>query len=79
MRVQIQKWGNSFALRIPKSFAAELNIEHGSLVDLSVTEGRLVIAPVSEPAYILKDLLARVTQKNRHNEIDAGDPIGKEW
>ena len=32
MVTKIQKWGNSLGLRIPKSFAAEANIEAGSEV-----------------------------------------------
>ncbi|MCI0485919.1 MAG: AbrB/MazE/SpoVT family DNA-binding domain-containing protein [Blastocatellia bacterium] len=68
MRVQIQKWGNSLALRIPKSFANESNIEQGSLVDLSVIEGKLIVVPVSEPEYTLDELLAGVTKENIHPE-----------
>ena len=32
MRVQIQKWGNSLALRIPKPFAEEANVRQGTVV-----------------------------------------------
>jgi antitoxin MazE len=35
MKTRIQKWGNSLALRIPKSFAAESHLEQGMLVDVS--------------------------------------------
>jgi antitoxin MazE len=48
MKVQVQKWGNSLALRIPKSFAVEFSIEQGTLVDVSVVEGKLVVAPVTD-------------------------------
>jgi antitoxin MazE len=78
MRTQIQKWGNSLALRIPKSFAAESNIQEGSVVDISIVEGKLVIRPISEPTYTLDQLLARVTKKNIHGEVDTGGPVGKE-
>ena len=78
MRTQIQKWGNSLALRIPKSFATESSIEEGSLVDMSIIEGRLVIEPICEPTYTLEDLLARITKENIHAEVDTGSPTGKE-
>ena len=39
MRVQISKWGNSTALRIPKSVVEELGLKPGQEVDL-VVEGR---------------------------------------
>ncbi len=78
MRTQIQKWGNSLALRIPKSFATESSIEEGSLVDMSIIEGRLVIEPISEPTYSLEELLAGITKENIHAEVDTGSPTGKE-
>ncbi len=78
MKTQVQKWGNSLALRIPKSFAAESNIAEGSAVNLSLVEGRIIVEPVSEPTYTLDDLLARVTKRNVHAEIDTGAPVGKE-
>lgn len=78
MRTQVQKWGNSLALRIPKSFAAESNMKPGSIVDLSVARGRLIVAPVTQPDYSLDGLLAGVTKHNLHSEIDTGPPRGKE-
>ena len=78
MKTQIQKWGNSLALRIPKSFATESNIEAGSMVDLSITEGRLIVIPISEPTYTLDELLAGVTKENLHAEVETGTPTGKE-
>ena len=59
MKVQVQKWGNSLALRIPKSFAQETGIERGSVVDISLEDGEIVIRPLIEPAYSLDDLLSK--------------------
>jgi len=78
MKTQVQKWGNSLALRIPKSFAAESNIEEGSAVSVSLVEGKIVVELVSEPTYTLDDLLAGVTKQNVHAETDTGIPVGKE-
>jgi antitoxin MazE len=78
MRTQIQKWGNSLALRIPKSFANESSIGEGSVVDMTIVEGKLIIEPVSEPGYTLDELLAGITKKNIHAEVDTGSPTGKE-
>lgn len=78
MKVQIQKWGNSLALRIPKSFAIESKIEQGSTVEVSLEKGKLIVFPVSEPEFTLEDLLANVTKRNLHREIDTGGAVGKE-
>ena len=78
MRVQIQKWGNSLALRIPKSFAIETKVEQGSTVEVSLEKGKIVVMPVTEQEYKLEDLLAKVTKSNLHTEIDTGVSVGKE-
>lgn len=78
MRARIQKWGNSLALRIPRSFARESGIETDSLVDLSLEDGRVVITPLREPELRLEELLAQVTDENRHSEWDTGPAVGNE-
>jgi len=78
MRTRVQKWGNSLALRIPKSFAAEVGLQKETSVEVSLADGKLVITPVAKPSLTLKQLLAKVTKDNLHHEIDAGPAIGNE-
>ena len=78
MQTRIQKWGNSLGLRIPKSFAAEAQVEAGSTVDISVDDGQLVVRPLKRRKYVLRELLKDVTPKNVHREVDAGEPVGRE-
>ncbi len=78
MQTKIQKWGNSLALRIPRSFAQEAGVGAGSEVDLSVKDGDLVVRPARRRTYRLQDLLRRVTAKNLHEEVDTGEPVGRE-
>lgn len=78
MKVQIQRWGNSLALRIPKSFAVESKIEQGSLVEISLEQGKIVVEPVADADYTLEELLAGVTKRNLHAEVDTGGAAGKE-
>lgn len=79
MKVKIQKWGNSLAVRIPKSFAVQTEIEQDTIVDLSVFEGNIVVKPEKKKKrFTLEQLLADVTEENLHGEIDFGKPVGKE-
>ena len=78
MKVQIQKWGNSLALRIPKSFAVESKIKQGSTVEVSLESGKIIIFPVTEPDFSLNELLAKVTPENLHGEINTGSSVGQE-
>ena len=78
MRVQVQKWGNSLALRIPKPFAEDTQVKEGTVVDLSVSKGRLVAAPLRRKKATLKQLLAKVNNGNLHGEVDSGVSVGRE-
>ncbi|MEW5993689.1 MAG: AbrB/MazE/SpoVT family DNA-binding domain-containing protein [Candidatus Zixiibacteriota bacterium] len=78
MRLRVQKWGNSLALRIPKPFAEEAKVKQGSVVDLSVAEGKLVAVPMKREKWSLSKLLEAVTKKNLHGETDFGQPVGRE-
>lgn len=46
MNVQISKWGNSLALRIPAAFAKEIQLKDGDKVEAILSkEGALIITP----------------------------------
>jgi len=78
MRTRVQKWGNSLALRIPKSFATEVGLHRETSVEISLADGKLVITPVTKPKLNLKQLLAKVTKENLHHEVDTGPARGNE-
>ena len=78
MQTRIQKWGNSLALRIPRSFALEAHLQQDSLVDIALVDGKLVVTPVTEAAQTLEQLLAGITEDNLHGEVDTGPATGHE-
>jgi len=78
MKTRVQKWGNSLALRIPKSFAAEVGLDLNSSVEMSLRDGKLVVIPSEKPKFTLRQLLERVTDKNLHHEVDTGSAVGDE-
>jgi antitoxin MazE len=46
MQTQVRKLGNSAGVLIPKTFLTELGLDTGDVVDLTLEDGRLVLAPV---------------------------------
>lgn len=78
MQVQIQKWGNSLALRIPKSYALETKVREGTAIDISIKKGKLVLTPLKKQRYTLDSLLSEVTEHNIHGETNTGKPVGNE-
>jgi antitoxin component of MazEF toxin-antitoxin module len=41
-------------------------------------EGKLIITPAAKPTVNLDDLLAKVTRKNLHREVNTGPVMGGE-
>jgi antitoxin MazE len=82
MRVQIAKWGNSAALRLPKSVVDELGLKLGQELEL-VVEGREArLKPVKKvPFYRIEDLVAEMKRLGPDNEPpleDWGPDVGAE-
>lgn len=78
MLTKVQKWGNSLALRIPKAFALDTQLENDSVVEVSLVDGIIVIKPVVAQPWTLEQLLSGVSKSNMHNETDTGNAAGKE-
>ena len=79
MTTQLAKWGNSLALRIPKSVAAEANVQDGDAVDVSVQNGAIVVRPAAR-RYTIEELVADMTPAKRLRETVWGPPAGnEEW
>ena len=78
MHVRVQKWGNSLAVRIPKPLAEDAEVKEGTVLNLAVSEGKVVATPVEKKKQSLKQLLAKITWKNLHAEVDCGPSVGRE-
>lgn len=66
MKTRVQKWGNSLAVRIPKSFAEGLRFEANSPAEMGLEDGAIIIKPDRESTWDLDALLAAVTDDNVH-------------
>ena len=77
MRVRLQKWGNSLAVRIPRSFALQTHVEQGSILEMSLNGDEILLRPVVDEES-LDELLAAITSDNQHSEVLTGGPVGRE-
>ena len=80
MLSKVQKWGNSQGLRFTKALLQEAQINVGDEVNVSVQKGRIIIEPVTKVRgrYYLKELVSKIPQEYQAEELDWGEPIGKE-
>lgn len=78
MKTLVQRWGNSLAVRIPKTFAEEISVREGDEIEMRITRGRLVVIPRPAPEYNASDLIKGIHQSNLHKEVSVGDRRGQE-
>ena len=77
MNIQIGKWGNSLAVRIPGPYAKDLDLKEGMELEVSLLDGGLVLRP-RRTQYTLEELVERITPENIHGETDWGEAVGGE-
>ncbi len=77
MQLNIARWGNSLALRLPTHIAKETRLEEGATVNIEVKNGNVVLTPVRK-RFKLDDLLAGMEPAKRAAEFDWGNPEGDE-
>ncbi|WP_136684240.1 AbrB/MazE/SpoVT family DNA-binding domain-containing protein [Falsirhodobacter xinxiangensis] len=54
--MQVAKWGNSLAVRLPAKLVAELGLQAGDEIEVEVARGRLTLARPRSTDEILTDL-----------------------
>jgi antitoxin MazE len=78
VKTKVQRWGNSLAVRIPKTFAEEVGLKDDSPIEMRLFKGGLLLEPSSIWAPSLDELLAAVTELNLHDEVETGPGQGSE-
>jgi antitoxin MazE len=69
---RVLKWGNSLSVRLPSSFAKELNLNENSPINIIAENKKILISPVISKEYKLEEMVAQINEKNIHSEIKTG-------
>lgn len=80
-QIQIARWGNSSAIRLPKAVLDELGLKPGQSVQLTVQDGRGIIEPVRARKVTLDWIVAetkRLGSENAPETVEWGSDIGDE-
>ncbi len=83
IKINLAKWGNSAAIRIPKKILEKLNIDSNNFENISFDvdiEGEVLILKKKQEKTKF-ELLAEQSKGERLNpkiDIDWGNPVGKE-
>ena len=76
-RVQVVKWGNSQAVRLPKDVLQRAHLREGDELTISAEAGRIALESTALEI-TLENLVARITPQNIHGEQDWGKRVGNE-
>ena len=80
-KIQIAKWGNSSAIRLPKVTLDELGLKQGDTVDLTVENGKAILQPERPKKITLEWIISEMKRLGPENEpelVDWGPDRGEE-
>ncbi len=81
MRVQIAKWGNSAAVRLPKAVLEQAGLAEGAEVEMTVENGVLVLTAVTSRGPSLSELIRSMDEigpEGQSDTLDWGPDRGSE-
>lgn len=65
--IQIAKWGNSSAIRLPKAVLDELGLRQGEIVSLTVQDGKGIIEPARPKKITLAWIISEMDRLGPEN------------
>ena len=77
MNTKVQKWGNSLAVRLPRSVTRN-SFKTGTPVVIKRERTRIIITPKNASEPTLEELVAQIDPKNLPEKVDWGEPVGNE-
>lgn len=78
MNTSIQKWGNSQGVRIPKMLLEAVKWSENEEITIKVDDGKLILEKAKKEKKSIMELFENYDGEYKTNEIDWGEPEGKE-
>ena len=78
MLVQLEKTEKGLTISLPDDLVQKSNFGPGSFVNVTLENGRFIVADPADPHYMIEELLEGMTEEHLHAEISTGPPRGNE-
>ena len=78
MTTKIQKWGNSYGIRLPKDLLDSGVFSPGATLELKKKGKEIVLKEVKRPKMTLKEALKGLTRDDFEPVINWGQDVGNE-
>lgn len=76
VQVRVSRWGEGLGVLIPQDAASRVGLTEGSVVEISVEDGRLLLTPATA-RYRLAELLEGVTPEAMRDAFEWDTPHGR--
>jgi len=78
MQTRMQKWGNSYAVRLPRAVVRESGLREGEPLEIEASGRQIRLRRPARREYVLEKLVGAIRRRNLHEEADFGAPQGRE-
>jgi len=78
MLIEFQKTEDGITIHLPAEVVDASVFDVNGLVNVKRENGRLLILHPDAPYYDIEEMIASITDENRHEEISTGRPRGQE-
>ena len=78
MEIKLQKWGNSYGVRIPSTFLKTLNIGKNDKVLIEQKEDKIIISKSKKQKISLTERFKNYKGESESSTFSWDDPVGRE-
>ena len=78
MEIKLQKWGNSYGVRIPSTFLKTLNIGKNDKVLIEQKEDKIIISKSKKQKISLAERFKNYKGESESSTFSWEDPVGRE-
>lgn len=78
MEVKLQKWGNSYGIRIPSTILKSLNIKSNDILNITEENEHLIITISKKSKICLRDRFENYNGENLAKEFSWDEKVGRE-
>lgn len=78
MEIRIQKWGNSYGIRIPSNIIKSLNIKVNDVLDIEQIDKKIIISISDKNKISLSEKFEKYSGENLTKDFSWDESVGKE-
>lgn len=78
MKIKLQKWGNSFGIRLPKNILNSMNIKENDILTLEMEDNKILITKSNKQKVSLRELFEKYNGEDLTKDFSWDESVGNE-